>query len=203
MRQCETLHGRECTHSGEPCFDTEPLPLAKSARFDEIRPSLYFVDVHFNCLVQDPPGACRYVALSYVWGNVTILRAYSCTVDRLRRPGSLWLSRHQLLALVTDAMNLVADMGERYLWVDSLCVLQDGGEAKAATINQMDVIYENALLTIIAAEGNDATAGLPGIGHRPRTRSQRCDVIGPRLRMIVPHSLDAVRHSKWASRAWT
>ncbi len=54
----------------------------------------------------------------------------------------------------------------------------------------MNFIYENSLLTIIAAEGVDASAGYPG----------------PFLELVVvvvvPHSLAALDQSKWASRAW-
>ncbi|KAK0639955.1 heterokaryon incompatibility, partial [Cercophora newfieldiana] len=144
-----------------------------------------------------------YVALSYVWGSAAGLSSTRGNIDALKRPGSLWLAQRDLPAVITDAMALVAGMGERYLWVDRLCILQDDGDTKMAAINQMDVIYENALLTIVAAEGADASAGLPGVGRRPRMQAQRCDVIGPRLKMIVPHELDALRSTKWASRAWT
>jgi hypothetical protein len=118
-------------------------------------------------------------------------------------PGSLWLSRHQLPAAIVDAIALVADIGERYLWVDSLCIVQDDGDHKQAAINQMNLIYQNALLTIIAAEGTDANAGLPGVGGRPCSQQQQRALIGPRLKMIVPHSLEALDRSKWSSRAWT
>jgi hypothetical protein len=202
LQQCEKLHGRRCSHFQNPGYRSEPPPLESRTQFSTLQPSLHFVDVHFNCIVQNPPGPCRYVALSYVWGDARSLSAYKCTIDRLRRPGSLWVSRYQLPAVITDAMALVYEMGERYLWVDRLCVLQDD-ENKMTTINQMNVVYENALLTIVAAEGSDASAGLPGVGNRPRTQNQRCDVIGPRLRMIVPHSFEALAVTRWASRAWT
>lgn len=149
------------------------------------------------------PSGGRYAALSYVWGSVKSIQSYRCTIERLKKPGSLWLSRFQLPVVINDAISLVADIGERYLWVDSLCILQDDGDHKQAAINQMNLIYENALLTIIAAERTDATIGLPGVGCRPRSQRQRCDLIGPRLKMIVPHSLGALERSKWASRAWT
>jgi hypothetical protein len=202
IQQCEVIHGEKCSRLEIPGYMRESSPLSNQTRFDRLLPSLYFVDVQSNCLTRIPSGG-RYVAVSYVWGSVKSIQSYRSTIEQLKKPGSLWLSRFQLPAVITDAIRLVADIGERYLWVDSLCILQDGGDHKQATINQMNLIYENALLTIVAAEGTDATAGLPGVGNRPRSQRQRCDLIGPRLKMIVPHSLEALEHSKWASRAWT
>jgi hypothetical protein len=202
IQQCEVIHNETCSRLEIPGYKREPSPLSNQARFDRLLPSLYFVDVLFNCLTRIPSGG-RYVALSYVWGSVKSIQSYRCTIEQLKKPGSLRLSCFQPPAVVNDAISLVSDIGERYLWVDSLCILQDDGDHKQAAINQMNLIYENALLTITAAEGTDATTGLPGVGCRPRSQRQRCDLIGPRLRMIVPHSLEALERSKWASRAWT
>jgi hypothetical protein len=204
LQQCEEIHGERCSRLVFPGLKklVESKPLSSQPRFDRLLPSLYFVDVHFNCLTRIPSGG-RYVALSYVWGGVQSIRSYHCTIERLKKPGSLWLSRFQLAAVVRDAISLVADIGERYLWVDSLCIIQDNGDAKQTAINQMNLIYENAVLTIIAAEGTDANAGLPGVGCRPRSQRQRFDLIGPHLKMIVPHSLKGLEWSKWSSRAWT
>ncbi|KAK0624300.1 heterokaryon incompatibility protein-domain-containing protein, partial [Immersiella caudata] len=146
-----------------------------------------------------------YVALSYVWGAAAGhgLTSSLGNIDNLQRPGNLWLLQRELPAVITDAMSLVFGIGERYLWVDRLCIVQDDGEAKMTAIRQMDVIYENAVMTIVAAEGDGAGAGLPGVVKRTRTQPQLCEVIGPRLRMIVPRQLNALRRTKWASRAWT
>jgi hypothetical protein len=56
-------------------------------------------------------------------------------------------------------MQLVRDVGERYLWVDALCIVQDNDESKMRDIHNMGVIYANATFTIVAADG-DASDGL-------------------------------------------
>jgi hypothetical protein len=113
------------------------------------------------------------------------------------------MSRYQLPAVITDAMLLTAEIGERYLWIDSLCIIQDDVTKRHATINNMNLIYGNAILTIIAAEGSAATAGLPGVGTRPRSQKQEHAVVGPHLKLIVPHSLKTLGRTTWATRAWT
>jgi len=59
-------------------------------------------------------------------------------------------------------------MGEKYLWVNSLCIIQNDAEIKHNMILQMHLIYMNEKATIGAMNANDASAGLPGV--RPNSR---------------------------------
>lgn len=93
--------------------------------------------------------------------------------------------------------------GERYLLVDSLCIVQDSLSIKQDTINQMDLVYQNAFLTIAAASGRDANVGLPGVRSNTRAVTQEHAMIAPGLELIVPHSLKALERTVWATRAWT
>lgn len=71
-------------------------------------------------------------------------------------------------------MSLVRSLGERYLWVDALCIVQDDEASKLQNIDRMAPIYPGAKLTIIAADG-DADYGLRGLPSIsiPRTFRQR------------------------------
>jgi len=205
LQQCEFVHKQSCMRlesPGQGIVENWSSPLWNEDRFMPLLPSLYFIDVHFNCLTRLPAGG-RYLALSYVWGNVQSMQAHRSTIKHLKTPGSLWLAQSQLPAVILDAMQLTADIGERYLWVDSLCIVQDDLETKQAAINKMNLVYGNAFVTIIAATGDDASTGLLGLGDRPRSQQQDCAIIGPHLKLIVPHSLKALEQTKWANRAWT
>lgn len=63
----------------------------------------------------------------------------------------------RLPTVFRDAMDLVLDAGERYLWIDCLCILQ-GDDSTRAEVDRMDDIYAGAHVTIIAA----AAEGLRG-----------------------------------------
>jgi hypothetical protein len=65
-------------------------------------------------------------------------------------------------------MVLVRRLGERYPWVDSLCIVQDDAAHKHRDIWRMDIVYMMAFVTVVAAHRQNADASLPGI--RPRTR---------------------------------
>jgi hypothetical protein len=156
-----------------------------------------------------------YVALSYVWGDIRIMKTTSETLSNLQQPGSLRKGQaHNGLRIprtTTDAMGFVRAISERYLWVDSLCIVQDEDESKQEQINNMGAIYGNATLTIIAAEGHDANYGLRGIPEVSMPRR-----IGAKMyplatgAILVPKSKpwesfatpDSDEH-RWVNRGWT
>jgi hypothetical protein len=58
--------------------------------------------------------------------------------------------------------------------VDALCIVQDDSDLKQRQINNMAAIYAGAFVTIVAAQGDHADAGLRGIqqGSTPRRLHQ-------------------------------
>ncbi|KAK5658164.1 hypothetical protein OQA88_2137 [Cercophora sp. LCS_1] len=71
-------------------------------------------------------------------------------------------------------MTLVRGLNLRYLWVDLLCLSQDYQVDLERGVKAMDRIYEQAWLTVIAADGKNANAGLPGIpGIETDNREER------------------------------
>jgi len=86
-------------------------------------------------------------------------------IDQFQLDGSL--TKKETFSLipptVSDAMKFTEIIGERYLLVDRLCIVQDDIEAKHAQIHNMGSIYASASFTIVAALGNSANNGLRGI----------------------------------------
>jgi hypothetical protein len=92
-------------------------------------------------------------------------------------------------------------LGERYLWVDSLCIMQDTID-KHDQIQQMDRIYQEAVLCIVAAAGRDANAGLPGLSGKRDIRQRIVEIDGMKLANTVPDSTSSVGATFWRSRGW-
>jgi hypothetical protein len=84
----------------------------------------------------------------------------------------------QLPQTIEDAMELTGKVGFRYLWVDRLCITQDGLEQKAQQINEMNFIYENAVLCIVAVSGSGAYSDIPGARPGQRCNSQETKAFG-------------------------
>jgi hypothetical protein len=62
-----------------------------------------------------------------------------------------------------DATELTRLIGEDYIWIDALCIMQDDVEERTNTLQAMHRIYEEAVMIIVAASGENADAGLPGL----------------------------------------
>ena len=66
-------------------------------------------------------------------------------------------------------MPIVRELDLSLLWTDSLYIVQDHATNELPILQHMDAIHASAYLTIVAAEGVDANASLPG----SQTQSQR------------------------------
>ena len=126
------------------------------------------IDVVDNCLVQTT-STSKYFTLSYVWGAAEMSKTLRINYAARLQKGGL---RESLPATIADAIALVRSLGERYLWVDALCIVQDDETAMQHDIKQMDIIYGKAFATIVAVHGTSAEAGLSGVNSTSRPLQQ-------------------------------
>ena len=178
----------------QPC-QPNPVDMAVS--------DLTLIDVRSECLVNMPLNTA-YVALSYVWGGPQPFQNVTSRRKHLYSPHSISVDDEAIPRTICDAIRLVANLGERYIWVDSLCICQDDVESKMSQIMNMGNIYSQALVTIIAASGSNANAGLPGVRAFSRNSAQRIECVQG---IILANELlkleDIIGQSYWNTRAWT
>lgn len=171
--------------------------------------SFRLIDVQALCLQEldcTKDNLPRYFALSYVWGmkKQSVQLTLSSLPDLVQNGA---LARQELPRTVSDAIYLVKALGERYLWVDALCIVQDDPEDKKSQIPLMRDIYSRAVLTIVAASGDNADSGLAGL-RSERTFQQEA-VILDNVSLInccspVPSFQGTyLLPTKWNSRGWT
>lgn len=181
----------------------------------------WLIDVIDHCIVPFSSDTSVYITLSYTWGNVQCLKTTADNLKQLREAGAI--HSHQapnIPQTVRDAMGITERLGERYLWVDSLCIVQDDKESVSRNLNVMHRIYANSALCIVAYAGKDANYGLRGIEgiSRPRHVEQiTLDIAGgERLSYFntahTPIQSSAVAHgsaepvhegSAYSDRGWT
>ena len=96
-----------------------------------------------------------YVALSYCWGK-NLSSAATTTKDTLGKR-KISIDRRKLPKTYIDAITVTRKLGQRYLWIDSLCIVQDSLSDWEAEASNMGEYYGNALVTMCAdgAEGGD------------------------------------------------
>lgn len=162
------------------------------------------IDVVDQCVVHGTL-ANRYFALSYVWGGIERLKATKDNISALEEKDALRLRSASIPRTVQDAMTFVARLGQRYLWVDSLCIVQDHGTEKHDQITVMHEIYSAAYATIVQHSGCDANAGLPGIRTGSRSLISTKTHVGDAIMMAkatysIPGVLSSSIHS---TRGWT
>jgi hypothetical protein len=145
-----------------------------------------------------------YIALSYVWGSAKPLRLMKTNIARLSKTSSLTELEDAIPRTVREAMIFVKAIGQRYLWVDSMCLIQDDPDELKQGIMSMDQIYGDAHLTLVAANGPDANEGLPRFRRIERQSTQHIEIIKPGLELMFQNALQGyLDHSVWAPRGWT
>lgn len=185
---CESNHGAQCLRTKHSWL-TRP-------------PCLLLIDIMDNCLVNDT-GDMPYVALSYVWGGSDVMKTTMAVLDELRKPGSLQQPDIFLPQTIKHAMSVVRLLGERYLWVDALCIVQDDDETRHALINNMSAVYANASLAIIAADGSNANEGIRGLRGISFPRYNPCLIELPGGISLNWPSSGGLGLSPWNERGWT
>ncbi|KAI9167999.1 hypothetical protein HJFPF1_04143 [Paramyrothecium foliicola] len=203
---CRTNHQRSCR--------VNPVlkELKRSHPTIEI-PEFRCIDVEQKCLVQLGAGE-RYAALSYVWGRRKFFRTLQTNVVDLERPGALAEEEYlyQIPPTIRDAIHVAQEIGLRYLWVDSLCIVQDGdAEHKGYAIKAMDLVYAAADIVIVAAGSTDAYSGIRGIYPGSRGVRQPVEEIpaednetGQAFRLAFKTRWqDGIGKSPYYTRGWT
>lgn len=96
-----------------------------------------------------------YTTLSHRWGASHILSTTAATLaDRLAG-----IAFNTLPKTFQDAVTVTRKIGVRYLWIDSLCIVQDDIEDWEIESSKMGQIYTNSFLTIAAASASSGVQG--------------------------------------------
>ncbi|KAH6708924.1 heterokaryon incompatibility protein-domain-containing protein [Leptodontidium sp. MPI-SDFR-AT-0119] len=109
----------------------------------------------------------QYLALSYSWGpqSANCVRLLISNIDAFCQE----IDESTLPLTIRDAVKVTRSLGYQFLWVDSLCIIQDSREDWDSEAVKMGYIYRNAVLTI---------AGLGCSGNHEslfRNRNPLCD----------------------------
>jgi hypothetical protein len=117
----------------------------------------------------------------------------------------LGLKVEDMPGTLRDAVNPVARIGERYLWVDRLCILLDDERDKLEQMSNMDQVYSSATLTIVnATNACCSNAPIPGVEPDARPLVQHSEVIrGVRYITTQSSIIPQILQSNWSTRGWT
>ncbi|ATZ54317.1 hypothetical protein BCIN_10g03270 [Botrytis cinerea B05.10] len=140
------------------------------------------------------PGttSMQYITLSYVWGTEV-----SDVPDRIGRlPATL-------PNLIKGVIEVVMALGYRYLWIDRYCVPQTDSGIKSYLLQNMDKIYSQSILTIIAATSKCPNDGLAGITRPRMVVQESLEINSVHLVQWVSNIQFEIENSVWNTRGWT
>jgi hypothetical protein len=108
------------------------------------------------CQTSELPADTEYLTLSHCWGVEEIYKLLNDNLATFQKG----LPLCKLQQTFVDALMLTNKLGFEYLWIDSLCIIQDSDEDWAKEAAKMGDIYANAFCTIAATGFPDGKSGI-------------------------------------------
>lgn len=107
-------------------------------------------------LCEELPPSTKYASLSHCWGDRMPIRLLTTNVDAFKT--NIPLS--QLSKTFQEAIEVAHNLGVEYLWIDSLCIIQNSGEDWTKEAALMHEVYSNAVFNICATGAKNGREGL-------------------------------------------
>ena len=146
-QSCELSHG--CQPKDAPLLPTRVLEVELKDTYLSIR------------LLETHGGRGQYLALSYSWGKSGNLK----TTHETLQAHKSGIPSKKLPQAFSDAIQIALGLGLRYVWIDSLCIIQGDFADWERESPKMAQVYSNAHLTVSAS-----CALNPSEGCFPRAR---------------------------------
>lgn len=143
----------------------------------------------------------QYACLSYCWGENPHKQLRTTKRNLPQHKKSLDWSTLPLT--FQDALNLTDSLGLRYLWIDSLCIVQDDEEDWRHEGAKMASIYSNSYITFAAANSTSSEGGLFSSKSNDKViEIQTADSkFGIRMKNYI-HSSESWKSMPLTKRAW-
>lgn len=130
-----------------------PTRLVRIWRPDNDSPDSIYAKL---CETKNLPLNTAYVTLSHLWGDNQIFKLQQSNIEDLRQSIRL----HQLPRVFQDAIYVSIELGISYIWIDSLCIIQDSTEDWVHESRRMGDVYQYAACNISASSIQDGSLGL-------------------------------------------
>lgn len=99
-------------------------------------------------LYETQSGDCmRYLALSHPWGDPPHFCTFTTNVDRYKETIDIC----EIPATFKDAITITRDLGIRYLWIDSICIVQGPGGDFPQEAKRMEQVFSQAYCVLAAS----------------------------------------------------
>lgn len=141
IRLCEEVccHSTFADHTPTRLIDVEP---------DLVSGAIRLVDTK-DLVKPGCEAAPRYAALSYCWGTPEDAKTQLRTTTATLAAHKAGISEGLMTRVLLEAVQVCRSVSIRYLWVDSLCIIQDDESDWQLESSVMCLVYNNAIVTIV------------------------------------------------------
>ncbi|KAF4977322.1 hypothetical protein FZEAL_6145 [Fusarium zealandicum] len=173
LDQCQTDHGVRCAYVGERILETNYSSPKRLIRVGNEGDTPMLVESAI--LGRDSGGfGPSYTALSHCWGDPKLVP--KTTKETLVQFMLIGLPLERMPTTFQDAINITRKLRVDFLWIDSLCIVQDDPIDKTRELAAMDLIYSMAISVLVASSSPDGQLGCfpprdsnPDVHVRPYT----------------------------------
>ncbi|GAB1312643.1 hypothetical protein MFIFM68171_02853 [Madurella fahalii] len=158
--------------------------------------------------IQDP-DKISYMSLSHCWGDPAAHKPYYLTTARLDEYARE-IPASKLPKTFLDACGVTRALSQKYIWIDSLCIIQDSKQDWAEQSAEMWQVYRNSYLNISATASRSPEDGL--FRERPKNGLLPCIIhVGKQHPEFPEGNYRLYSESQWTrnvddapinSRAW-
>lgn len=123
--------------------------------------------VYLRRTYESQPG--EWIALSHQWGDKTLpVRLCTTTKNQANHEGGMrW---EELPRTFRDAVKVTRKLKRRYLWIDSLCIVQEGPDADfEEQARRMEQVYSDAWCVLASSRAAGHNAGFLNARHERST----------------------------------
>ncbi|KAK2051810.1 heterokaryon incompatibility protein [Colletotrichum caudatum] len=132
----------------------------------------------------------RYIALSHCWGQLKENERF-CLYQRNHSELEVHIDFDRLPKTFRDAITVTRGLGIEYIWIDTLCIIQDDANDWVKESSKMETVFSAAYCTLSAASAASSLEGF--LSPRPPRPCVRLQMEDSRDLYVCPH-IDDFHH---------
>lgn len=151
---------------------------------------------------QESSAKGPYIALSHCWGSLSREQRFCTYADNIAQRKA-HIAYDALPPSFRDAVRVTRALGIRYLWIDSLCIVQDDPDDWCVEAGRMEDVFSQAYCTIAASSAVSSLIGF--LDHRRRREAIKLTTPGGEPFYLAEEFDDFradVENSVLSSRGW-
>lgn len=159
LTYCRTSHPECQRHNEEGWYPTRLIDVLSPQETIPQTAGPFIADL-LKALIGDLPGirlietngaelSEPYMTLTHRWQDEPTFFTTKENMEQMQRS----IDPSRLPVVFEQAVQVARRLGVRYLWIDSLCIIQNDENDKATEISTIGKVYANSLLTVSATAG--------------------------------------------------